>query len=204
MILIFDYGIGNSGSILNMIRRVGMQAEISSDSDLVRKANICIIPGVGSFDTCVSEFRKQESSDLLLQRISSGLKTLGICVGMQMLFNRSDEGKLEGLNLIPGEVKKFGSLDKNFTKKIPHMTWNYVTRNNEDKTYAGFENNPKFYFVHSYHAVCSEEYVSGYAQYGYRFPASVRKDNIYGVQFHPEKSHTFGMKFLNNFLRNET
>ena len=129
---------------------------------------------------------------------------MGICVGMQMLFKNSEEGKLAGLNLIPGEVKRFGSLDKNFEKKIPHMTWNYISVNNDDITYDGFDNNPRFYFVHSFHAVCPDEYVSGYAEYGYEFPASVRKDNIYGVQFHPEKSHTYGMQFLKNFLKDET
>ena len=111
MILIYDYGIGNTGSIKNMIRRMGLNSEISSELELVRDASVCIIPGVGSFDTCVSEFMKQDSSQVLLERIASGLKTLGICVGMQMLFEQSEEGELKGLGLIPGEVKKFNHLD---------------------------------------------------------------------------------------------
>ena len=111
MIIIYDYGIGNNGSIKNMINRIGLKSEISSDASLIEQAEYCIIPGVGSFDTCITEFHKQKSSEILLQRISSGLKTLGICVGMQMLFKNSEEGKLDGLNLIPGEVKRFNSFD---------------------------------------------------------------------------------------------
>ena len=204
MILIYDYGIGNTGSIKNMIRRMGLNSEISSELELVRDASVCIIPGVGSFDTCVSAFMKQDSSKVLLERIASGLKTLGICVGMQMLFEQSEEGELKGLGLIPGEVKKFNYADSSFTDKIPHMTWNYVKSNHKNVAYKIFEGDPKFYFVHSYHAVCSDEYVSGYANYGYKFPASVRKGNVHGVQFHPEKSHVFGMNFLKNFLQDET
>ena len=201
MILIYDYGIGNTGSISNMIKKIGLDSEVSSDVSLVSKAKFCIIPGVGSFDACITEFNKQESSELLLQRISSGLKTLGICVGMQMLFEKSEEGSLEGLNLIPGEVKKFNSFNSEFKNKMPHMSWNFVTRNNEDVTYVDFDKDPKFYFVHSYHVVCSDEYISGYAEYGHQFPASVRKGNIYGVQFHPEKSHIYGMNLLKSFFK---
>lgn len=204
MIIIYDYGVGNNVSIKNIINRIGLSAEITSEISQVEQASFCIIPGVGSFDTCISSFLRQNSSEVLLKRISGGLKTLGICVGMQMLFDRSEEGELEGLKLIPGEVKRFNSFDKDFKEKIPHMTWNYVSKIDDDKTYKGFDEDPKFYFVHSYHAVCSDEYVSGYSEYGHRFPASVRKDNIYGAQFHPEKSHTYGMKFLKNFFADET
>jgi len=204
MILIYDYGVGNAGSIQNMINRLGFNSVVGSEPSLIEKTNFCIIPGVGSFDTCVEEFNNKEGSQILLNRISEGLNILGICVGMQMLFEKSEEGKKRGLNLIPGRVQKFNSYNKEFKEKMPHMSWNHLDINSDDVSYKNFEERPKFYFVHSYHAVCSDKFITAYADYGHKFPASVQKGNIRGVQFHPEKSHVYGMTLFRNLFANET
>ena len=200
MIIIYDYGVGNSGSIKNMILRAGYESKISSKKEEVEQAKFCVIPGIGAFDYCIERFHQQESSDLLLEKISLGLKTLGICVGLQMLFDSSEEGVKKGLGLIPGKVRRFDSFNPKFENKIPHMSWNYITPNNSNHAYSYLKNDAKFYFVHSYHAVCDDKYVTAYAKYGHKFPASVNNKNIYGVQFHPEKSHSYGLNFFKNFF----
>ena len=200
MKLIFDYGIGNSKSILNMMQRIGLDAEIGTSEEQVERADFCILPGVGSFDSCVKSFTETESSDYLLHRIANGLNVLGICVGMQMLFESSEEGELPGLSLIPGKVIRFDFKDKDLQEKIPHMSWNYLEVKKDIEYFRNYTYKPKFYFVHSFHADCSDKYVSSYSHYGYQFPASVKRGNINGFQFHPEKSHVHGKKLLTEFF----
>lgn len=203
MKLIFDYGIGNSKSILNVMHSIGLNAEIGTSKELIEKTDFCILPGVGAFDSCINSFHEVETSKFLMERVSSGLNILGICVGMQMLFERSEEGNLPGLSLIPGKIIKFDSKNPKFKEKIPHMSWNYLKAKKDINYFKNFEADPKFYFVHSYHADCSDKFVTSYSHYGYKFPASVKRGNIHGFQFHPEKSHNFGKKLLKNIF-NET
>lgn len=203
MIVILDYGMGNTASILNMIRRVGGEAVISSDRQLTLESNALILPGVGAFDNAMQKLNDAGLVDLIKQRVQEDkIPFLGICLGMQLLFDSSEEGASAGLGLIPGVVKRFdfSRLDK-CGLKIPHMGWNTVQPKEESPLFKGFEPDPRFYFVHSYHAVCVDSsHVAATCDYGYPFACAVQKDNIFAAQFHPEKSHKFGMKLFENFL----
>jgi glutamine amidotransferase len=196
--------VGNSGSIKNMIRRAGGESVISSGKDDIESANGYILPGVGAFDHGMSKLNNSGLLDILKTQVMNNKKPiLGICLGMQMLLNRSDEGELPGLGWLDGEVKKFTFKNNNENKKlkIPHMGWNIVRPRIKQTLFKGFEEESRFYFVHSYYVSCNkEENILGTTQYGHEFVSSVRKDNIYGVQFHPEKSHRFGMNLFKNFL----
>lgn len=203
MIVILDYGMGNPGSILNMIRRVGGQAVISSDEDSIRSASAIILPGVGSFD---NGMQKLNSSGILApleqQVLRNRVPFLGICLGMQLLFEKSQEGSLGGLGWVPGEVKRFDfSQMENCGLKIPAMGWNLIHPAKKSPLFEGLEEEARFYFVHSYHVECSSQENSlAVTTYGYPYVSAVQKDNIFGVQFHPEKSHRFGKTLFKNFL----
>jgi len=203
MIVILDYGMGNTGSIINMIRRVGADAIISADEQVISTAAALILPGVGAFDNGMEKLRTFGMLPLIEKRVFED-KTpfLGICLGMQLLFDSSEEGALPGLGWIPGMVKRFdfSGINKNGLK-IPHMGWNLVIPKQDHPLFAGLGAGVRFYFVHSYHAVCSDEHHAiACAEYGYSFTCAVQKQNIFGVQFHPEKSHKFGMTLLKNFV----
>ena len=195
--------MGNTASILNMIKHIGGEAVISYDKNAIDSAKALILPGVGSFDNAMERIIQNGLLDPLRRRVvDEGVPLLGICLGMQLLFEKSEEGKLEGLGLIPGEVKRFSFHDDtNIRLKIPHMGWNVVNPVNNDPVFESNEEELRFYFVHSYHAVCEDKYISAITNYGYDFPCAVRRGNIFGVQFHPEKSHRFGMLFFENFIR---
>lgn len=201
MIVIVDYGMGNLASIKNMIKKVGGKSIISSDPEEVKNASALIFPGVGSFDNAVLKLESSGLKQVILDFVDSGKPFLGICLGMQLLFEKSEEGKLPGLGLIKGTVNKF-----NFPQgvlKVPHMGWNKVNVYNPDNCnlYNGLESENRFYFVHSFHANCTNsDDIYATSNYGFEFTCSVKKNNVYGAQFHPEKSHKFGMKFFKNFL----
>ncbi|SDH87252.1 glutamine amidotransferase [Planococcus glaciei] len=204
MIVILDYGMGNVGSILNMLKKLGHKSVISSDPNIIKEAGKLILPGVGSFDTGVEKLTKSGLIPLILNHAKVEKKPLlGICLGMQLLGEKSEEGKLAGLSLIPFESKKFNFEDKH-NLKTPHMGWNLVRKVNESYLVNSIDSDFRFYFVHSFHAVCkSNENILLESIYGYKFASAVFLENILGVQFHPEKSHKFGMKILDNFARRD-
>jgi glutamine amidotransferase len=201
MVTIIDYGVGNLGSIQNIIRKLGFDSQISSDRNIIEQASKIILPGVGSFDKAISNLESYDFIDLIKKKAQSGTPILGICLGMQLLANKSEEGVLDGLGLIPGRVTKFELQDKSL--KIPHMGWNVTKSSGDSPLFDGFDEfeETRFYFVHSYHYVpVNPNHAIATTDYGSPFTSSVAKDNVFGVQFHPEKSHKFGMKLLKNFI----
>lgn len=198
MIAILDYGVGNLKSIYNMFKKVGIESIITSDIETIKKANKYILPGVGSFDYCITSLKNTLFFDTLEKEILEHKKPiLGICLGMQLLTKSSEEGKEKGLGWIDAQTIKFDLEYKRLA--VPHMGWNKSYPTNTDSIFKGLEEN-RFYFVHSYYVVCNDERdVLATANYGKTFTCSIYKDNIYGVQFHPEKSHKFGMQLLKNF-----
>lgn len=198
MIAILDYGIGNLKSIYNMFKKVGIDSIITSDIEEIKKADKYLLPGVGSFDHGINSLKKAPFFETLEKEVLQNKKPiLGICLGMQLLTNSSEEGKEKGLGWIDAQTIKFDLEDKSLS--IPHMGWNKTNPTNTKNIYHNLEEN-RFYFVHSYHVVCNDEkYILATANYGKKFTCSFYKDNIYGVQFHPEKSHKFGMQLFKNF-----
>jgi glutamine amidotransferase len=201
MITIVDYGVGNLASIKNMLKKVGVDALISSDAKDVGTAEKLILPGVGAFDTCAQKLKGSGLQDVLNTRAHQDkIPVLGICVGMQLLAEGSEEGKLPGLGWIKGRIVKFKKEQMPAELKIPHMGWSELTLNKPSRLFEGIDE-PRYYFVHSYHMQPDhpEDAVVS-ASYGYSFTAGVEHNNILGVQFHPEKSHKFGMKLFENFV----
>lgn len=201
MIIIVDYGVGNVASIRNMIRRVGGEAEISGDVTKLKEASALILPGVGAFDHAIERLDELGLRSILIDHTASGKSLMGICLGMQLLFETSEEGKRGGLGLIPGHVRRFSFSDLGTRLPIPHMGWNVVQPEPKEQMFSGLPSQPRFYFVHSYHAQCDDEYIAARCSYGYEFACAVRRGNIFGTQFHPEKSHKFGMDLFANYLR---
>lgn len=199
MIAILDYGIGNVGSIFNMLKHIDVEAIITHDPDTIEAADKLILPGVGSFDSGMKKLADSNLVDIIKKHVlQKNKQLLGICLGMQMLGRRSEEGVLLGLDLIPFDCIRF-RLDSP-TLKIPHMGWDVVKTEQSDPVVDNLIGLQRFYFVHSYHAVCDNpEDVLFSCDYGYEFPAAVKHGNVYGFQFHPEKSHKFGMALLKNF-----
>lgn len=203
MIAVIDYGMGNVGSIINMFRKIGVPAILTNDSEQIENADKLILPGVGAFDNGMNKLNESGLADIIKkQAITNQKPLLGICLGMQLLGRNSEEGKENGLGLIPFENKRF-AFEGNTDLKIPHMGWDIAERTvTNDPLFGGIDLLQRYYFVHSYYAVCdSEENVLMRCEYGYSFVAAVKNNNIYGVQFHPEKSHKFGMALLENFAR---
>ena len=191
--------MGNLSSIQNMLKRIGTDSKIIAYNGLeAKQVDALIIPGVGAFDNAMQKL-KAGPFENLVQLKDNGIPILGICLGMQLLFEKSEEGSSQGLSWIPGKVKKFNHSDiDNRSLKIPHMGWNYIKKP-QGRLFTELEQ-AKFYFVHSFHVVCDEEYSIASADYGYEFTCAVNRDNLWGVQFHPEKSHKFGMQLLKNFI----
>jgi imidazole glycerol-phosphate synthase subunit HisH len=198
MIAILNYGVGNIMSIANILKKKGIPAVLTQDVQVINAAERIILPGVGSFDHCIQQLRNAPFYEYLHQWVFEDKKpVLGICVGMQMLFNSSEEGIEPGLGWINGQVVRLDASIPDI--KIPHMGWNQVASTHQSVLFEHLEH-PKYYFVHSYYAQPTDESdVAGTAEYGTRFTVAVRRDNIYGVQFHPEKSHRYGMQLLTNF-----
>lgn len=200
MIAILDYGLGNLGSISNMLKVIGEKSKITNDKEVIEKADGIILPGVGAFDAGMSKLSDTGLADLIVVEALKGKPILGICLGMQLLGRRSEEGKLEGLSLIPFECKKFKFDDNSL--KIPHMGWDVVEFKKQHPILDGLTGQQRYYFVHSYHAVCDNaENILMTCEYGYEFAAAVVKENVIGMQFHPEKSHDFGLAVFSNFVK---
>lgn len=195
MISVVDYGMGNIGSIKNMLKKIGVDSKLIDKPEQLDPSKSIILPGVGAFDNAMRRLNDLGFSARLQELAAGGTPLLGICLGMQLLGNGSEEGNLDGLKLIPGKTQKF-VLEADF--KIPHMGWNKVMNSNTG-LFHELEDS-KFYFVHSYHFVPEKEaYILGETNYGVKFVSSIKKDKVYGAQFHPEKSHKYGMQLLKNF-----
>ena len=202
MIVIVDYGLGNLGSILNMLRKLGVESIISSAPDDIVRAQRLILPGVGAFDTGMINLRTRGLEEVLSEKvIQNKAPCLGICLGMQLLMGSSEEGQEPGLGWIAGHTRKFSFEQREPARKVPHMGWNAVQVKQPNPLFLGLDGEARFYFVHSYHAICEDASdISATTNYGYDFACAVQKGNVLGVQFHPEKSHRFGMRLLNNFV----
>ena len=199
MVNVLDYGMGNINSVTNMIRKIGAAARMVSDPlDLNDEAKI-IIPGVGSFDAGLKNLNifVPQLRELVLEK---RVPILGICLGMQLLSNKSEEGRMEGLGLINVEFKKF-SFEENSPLRVPHVGWNHVHVKKNNKLIPNDHSEQRFYFTHSYYAVCqNEEDILATTEHGVPFTSAYCRDNIFGVQFHPEKSHRFGMALIKRFV----
>ena len=200
--VIVDYGMGNLGSIQNMIRKAGFRSILSSDIQDIRQAEKLILPGVGAFDAGMTRLNELGLVTALEERvIRDKVPILGICLGLQLFSNKSEEGVKRRLGWIDADTARFRFENGSGSLKIPHMGWNTVQTTRESRLFRFLPEDARFYFVHSYHVLCGrkdDEVLK--TRYGYDFTSAVEHDNIYGVQFHPEKSHKFGMRMLKNFL----
>jgi glutamine amidotransferase len=201
MITIIDYGAGNIKSIRNMLKKIGVESTISNIPDEIRKADKLILPGVGHFDYGMNSLVRSGLIDVLEETVINNKKPLlGICLGAQLLGNSSEEGVEKGLGWIDMEVVKFDVSKIEAQFKIPHMGWNEIEVHQSSTLLANLEKEARFYFVHSYHMETkNSKDILTTTHYGYDFVSGVKRDNIYGVQFHPEKSHKFGLQMLTNF-----
>ena len=221
MLCIIDYGIGNLRSIAKAFEAVGANVVRSDKPADIERASHVVLPGVGAFGACADEIKKRNLVNPIREAIDAGKPFLGVCVGMQLLFDLSEEmGIHEGLGVLPGRVVRFQRVyehtlvttnaetqlehDVDATRgiKVPHMGWNIVHPTRTSPLLAGLKSPAYFYFVHSYHAVAGlSSDVLGETDYGTRFPAIVHRNNVFGVQFHPEKSHDNGLLILKKFTR---
>jgi len=201
MIVIVDYGVGNLGSIVNMFKKVGVKAAASSDPVVIEQAEKLILPGVGAFDAGMSKLNETGIVPLLKHRVmDKKIPVLGLCVGLQLMTNGSEEGQLPGLGWFDAETIRFKFEGENARLKIPHMGWNTVEVRREHPLVSNLEEGSRFYFVHSYHVVSRDpEAVLAETEYGVIIHSILGRGNIMGAQFHPEKSHKYGMRLLKNF-----
>lgn len=203
MIGIIDYGLGNINAFLNIYKRLHIPAKRLNTPEDFHDVTKLILPGVGAFDHAMDTFNKSGMREIIEKKIfQENTPVIGICVGMQMLADSSDEGKLPGLGWIPGVVRKFDESKIPFATRLPHMGWNDVVIDRNATVFQDFPEDSRFYFLHSYYFECeSPEDSIAIADYGGNFTCAVRHGNINGVQFHPEKSHHFGVKLLENFSK---
>jgi len=200
MITIVNYGMGNLGSIKNMFKHIGVPAVITSDLASIADADKLLLPGVGAFDSAMTRINDSGLREVLDRKaLEEKIPILGICLGMQLLTNSSEEGKIPGLRWIPAATTRFPTQSG---LKVPHMGWNEVVQVRESVLTKDLPEESRFYFVHSYcvHVQNKEDSILK-TTYGITFDAALQHDNIYGAQFHPEKSHKFGMQLLKNFAR---
>jgi glutamine amidotransferase len=203
MITLIDYGVGNIFAFQNVYKRLNIPTKIAKTHEDLTDAKKLILPGVGSFDYAMGQLNasgmREKLDELVLEK---KVPVIGICVGMQMMGNRSEEGQLEGLKWIDSEILKFDvSLIQQRTK-LPHMGWNDVSPVREHPLFLGLEKESIFYFLHSFYFKCSNPAdIIAVSDYGLSFSSAVNKDNIFGIQFHPEKSHQYGEKLLHNFAK---
>lgn len=202
MITIINYGMGNLGSVQNMLKRIGTPCTITSDIKEIEKAEKILLPGVGAFDAAIQKIDELNLRPVLMYKAKEQkIPFLGICLGMQLLTRTSEEGVLKGLNFIDAQTIKF-NFGNDTSLKIPHMGWNFVKINQPSKLTEGFTHDHRFYFVHSYKVVCDRNENSILkTNYGGDFDSAIQNENIYGAQFHPEKSHKYGIHLLTNFSR---
>ena len=200
MISVIDYGVCNLGSMLNMLRKVGAKAQLVSTVEELERAEKIILPGVGAFDNGIAALHMRGLAEpLRAKALRDRVPLLGVCLGMQMLGRYSEEGHMEGLSLIDAEAVRF-RFAQDSGLKVPHMGWSLLAPRRESVLLHSLDSKSRFYFCHSYRLVCNDpaDVLAG-AGHGGDFVAMVQRDNIYGVQFHPEKSHRFGMALLHNF-----
>lgn len=201
MITIIDYQAGNVGSINNMLKKIGYASKVTSSREEVAKAERIILPGVGSFDFGVSKLEELGLSEVLDEKKRRGTPILGICLGAQLMLQSSEEGNRTGLGWIKGVVKKFPTVRNGKKFTVPHMGWDRVEITKSSKLFTDVDQPSRFYFVHSYYIECDESAdVLTTNEYSVNYHSSFEKENIIGVQFHPEKSHKFGKQVLKNFL----
>ena len=203
MITIIDYGVGNIFAFQNVYKRLDIPTKIAKTYEDLSDAKKLILPGVGSFDYALGQLNasgmREKLDELVLEK---KVPVIGICVGMQMMGNKSDEGKLEGLKWIDSEILKFDESLIQQRTKLPHMGWNDVAPVKNHPLFIGLEKEAIFYFLHSFYFKCNNpEHCVAVSDYGLSFSSAVNKDNIYGIQFHPEKSHQYGEKLLHNFAK---
>jgi imidazole glycerol-phosphate synthase subunit HisH len=198
-VVVIDYGVGNTHSISNAIEFLGYKVRISFDPNVIRAADVLILPGVGAFEEAMSNLRRRQLEPVLHDEVMVRRKPiLGICVGMQMLATHSEEnGHHRGLNWIPGRVVRF-ALPENYS--VPHVGWNDIHFDRQGPLFARNAAHSNFFFDHSYHFECAPEHIAATCKYGLEVTAAVCKDNIFGVQFHPEKSQTSGLKLFRSFI----
>jgi imidazole glycerol-phosphate synthase subunit HisH len=197
MIAIVDYGIGNLGSVTKGFRHVGAQTVLTGDPDVLRSARALVLPGDGAFAAAMDELRQRNLISLLKECIASGKPLLGICIGMQLLFEESEEhGQHQGLGLLPGRVRRFQE-----PLVVPHMGWNALNKRRAHPLFEGIAEGDYVYFVHSYFCDAADDVLLATADYGQAFAAVVGQGNVLGVQFHPEKSQGVGLRMVANFAR---
>jgi len=200
MIAIIDYGMGNIHSVNKALQLLGAQTKITNNPKDIRSADKAVLPGVGAFDDAMVELKKQGLVTEIKEFVKSGKPLLGICLGLQLFFEESEEAKNEkGLGLLKGIVKRF---EHKSGLKIPHMGWNQIKIANQSPLFNGIGDGSFLYFAHSYYPVPKEEAVTAaVCDYGVEFTAAVSSKNLYGVQFHPEKSQKTGLKIIENFIK---
>lgn len=206
MIVIVDYGMGNIGSLHNMLHKIGAQCVASAEIPVIEKATALILPGVGSFDNAMAKLYQLQLEKVLNYKVlEQKTPILGICLGMQLLAQKSEEGSRSGLGWLNAEVVRFSfdNIMQNGRRlTVPHMGWNTLALRKSSTLFEGLDDGAMFYFVHSYHLHCrDQEDVLATSRYGIEFNSVIRKNNIMGVQFHPEKSLRFGRRLLDNFVR---
>jgi glutamine amidotransferase len=207
VVAVIDYGMGNLHSVASALEHVGAdEVLVTHDADLIRQADRVVFPGVGAIRDCMAEIRRLKCDQLLVDALIDQHKpVLAICVGLQALMTHSEENDgVDCLDIIPGEVRYFGNPlvdDQGRRLKVPHMGWNEVQQVGEHPLWHGIPDKTRFYFVHSYYVDAADRsLVSGRVQYGVSADAALARDNLFAVQFHPEKSHTLGLQLLRNFL----
>ncbi len=198
-IVIIDYNMGNIGSVVNMIKKSGGYPIVSSDENIILSSKKLLLPGVGSFDAGMNNLKNLGLDSVIKMAVLSNIPILGICLGMQLLLSNSEEGELDGLNLVQGSSHKFKSMNREY--KIPHMGWNNLNILKNDNILNSLDLDSRFYFVHSYFVKCmNSNDVLTTTNYITDFVSMYKNGNIYGAQFHPEKSHKYGMQLFKNFI----
>lgn len=202
LVRIVDYGMGNVGSILNMLQRLGHRAEVCKSLRDIREADALVLPGVGAFDTAMQKLRTTGMAEVLTEAVMGRqVPVLGICLGMQLLGKSSEEGDEAGLGWIDASTIRFSFGDES-RLRLPHMGWNEVLVPKPSMLFNDASEVHRFYFVHSYYVRCAKsETIAATACYGHEFCAAVAQANVFGTQFHPEKSHSFGLRLLDRFVR---
>lgn len=201
MIGIINYGLGNISAFATVFKNLNIEYKIITGSDELQNLDKIVLPGVGAFDHAMSLLNNSGMREKLEEKVlNHNIPVIGICVGMQILGNRSEEGKLPGLGWIDGDIKKFDTTKIPFKTSLPHMGWNTIESNSDNSLLINLDENRRFYFLHSYYFESNDiRNEIAYTDYGITFTSVVNKKNIYGVQFHPEKSHHNGVQVLKNF-----
>jgi glutamine amidotransferase len=201
MVTIIDYGVGNLASVQNMLKRCGVDSQISNNSEVILRSSKLILPGVGAYDAAMEKINELGLYSVIREAAYNGIDMLGICLGAQLLLEGSEEGILNGLSLIKGKCKKFNE-HAIAPLRVPHMGWNDVHFVAVSHPLAYYEEaDTRFYFTHSYYLHCNnQENILATSFYGHEFTCGIVDKNIMGVQFHPEKSHIFGKQLLTNFI----